>query len=126
MTNEEKTLNKAVDFMQECEQYLHSWCCTRMGKYQPIDTQGVRKILMDMVINGSKNPIKEFREGVENGTIILSTFTFGLSVIISSPSSYSTLAIPLVSYNPGSISLFIFLSKQKYFLFLQKSRKLIT
>ena len=79
MTNEEKTLNKAVDFMQECEQYLHSWCCTRTGKYQPIDTQGVRKILMDMVINGSKNPIKEFREGVENGTIILSTFTFGLS-----------------------------------------------
>lgn len=78
MTESEKKLSKVIDFLQECEQYLHSWCCTRTGKYVTVDTQGVRKILMNMVASGSKNPIREFKEGVENGTIILSTFAFGL------------------------------------------------
>jgi hypothetical protein len=78
MTKGEKELNKVIEFMQECEQYLHSWCCTRNGKYLPVDTQNVRKVLMNIVANGSKNPIKEFKNGIEDGTIILGTFAFGL------------------------------------------------
>ena len=44
MTEAEKELDKAIEFLQECEQYLHSWCCTRTGKYQPVDTRNVRKL----------------------------------------------------------------------------------
>lgn len=79
MTKSEKELNKVIEFLQECEQYLHSWCCTRNGKYLPVSTQGVQTILMDFVFKGSKNPIQEFKDKVEAGDIVLSTYAFALS-----------------------------------------------
>jgi len=78
MTSEEKRVNQVIEFLHECEQYLHSWCCTRAGEYQPFDIQGVRKALMNIVANGSKKPIIDFKKGVEDGTIILRIFTLGL------------------------------------------------
>lgn len=74
MTKSEKELNKAINFLQECEQYLHSWCCTRDGKYFPMNTHDVQTILMDFVFKGSKNPIQEFKDKVEAGDIVLSTY----------------------------------------------------
>ena len=78
MTEAEKELDKAIEFLQECEQYLHSWCCTRNGKYQPVDTRNVRKVLMDMITIGTKSPIKDFKQGVKEGRIIFGTFAVGL------------------------------------------------
>ena len=69
MRNEDKVLENLVTFLQETEQYLHSWCCTRTGKYLPVDMQNVRTVLMELVSNGSKNPITDFKKGIENGTI---------------------------------------------------------
>ena len=68
-----------VDFLIECEKYLHSWVCTRTGKYRPIDTRHVRQILMQEVAEGSKNPIRDFKKKVEDGTILFSTFCICLS-----------------------------------------------
>lgn len=66
-------IDNAVDFIQECVQYLRSWVCTRTGDYEPVDTSRLRDTLMQLVAGGSKNPIHDFKEGVEKGKILLAT-----------------------------------------------------
>ena len=72
-------IDKVVDFLSDCETYLHSWACTRNGKYEMHDTRKIREVLMLLVANGSKNPIRDFKKGVEDGTILFSTYAFALA-----------------------------------------------
>ena len=72
-------IDNVVDFLVECEKYLHSWACTRTGTYKMHDTRKIRDVLMLLVANGSKNPIHDFKKGVEDGTILFSTYAFALA-----------------------------------------------
>ena len=72
-------IDKVVDFLCEVEKYLHSWICTKDGDYKMYDTRKVRQTLMFLVANGSKNPISDFKKGVNDGTILFSICAFALS-----------------------------------------------
>ena len=72
-------IDDVINFLDECQTYLHSWVCTRTGEYKPYDTRSVRKVLMYEVAGGSKNPIADFKKGVEDGSILLSVFAFAFA-----------------------------------------------
>lgn len=65
------TIDKVIDFLSECEKYLHSWACTMTGEYEPLDTRNVREILVCKIADGSKTPIRDFKKGVKDHTISL-------------------------------------------------------
>ena len=71
-------IDNVVDFLNECEKYLHSWLCTKDGKYVPYSTNRVYRVLMELVASGSKNPIADFKKGVNDGTILFSVYAIGL------------------------------------------------
>ena len=71
--------NQAVEFLNECEKYLHSWLCTKDGKYIPYSTNKVYRVLLELVANGSKNPIADFKKGVNDGNILFSVYAIGLA-----------------------------------------------
>lgn len=75
---DEMVLDKVCELLSDCEKYLHSWVCTRTGEYEPMDTRNVRAVLMQLVAGGSKNPIHDFKKGVEEGTILFPTNCVGL------------------------------------------------
>lgn len=75
---DEMVLDKVLEFLEDCEKYLHSWVCTRTGNYEPMDTRKVRDVLMQLVAGGSKNPIRDFKKGVEERTILFPTNCVGL------------------------------------------------
>ena len=72
-------MDKVVDFLADCEKYLHSWACTRTGEYKPINTRATKHILGLLVANGSQNPIEDYKKGVEDGTIMLGTYCIGIT-----------------------------------------------
>lgn len=79
------TLNELIEFMEETVSYLHSWCCVCSGSYRMIDYRGVKlaviSLLGSVTVNGedSRNIINTFKKGYNDGTILLSTYAFGLS-----------------------------------------------
>ena len=68
-----------MNFLSECENYLRSWVYVKTGEYVPYNTTKLHNTLMLLVANGSKNPIRDFKKGFEDGTILMSIFCIGLS-----------------------------------------------
>lgn len=75
-------INKLSELMEETVSYLHSWCCTRNGKYEPVDYRGVKLALISLLSNNvmaskeeSHSVIEEFKDGVINGNVMMSPAT---------------------------------------------------
>lgn len=81
----EDNINQVIELIDDTIHYLHSWVCTREGAYKAIAIDSVKKAFLSLTLGGwstthkvTENPITRFKEGVEDGTIILSTYPFGL------------------------------------------------
>lgn len=78
-------LDEISELMEETVSYLHSWCCIRDGKYRMVDYRGVKLAVITLLGSATANGedshdiIGRFKAGYNDGTIILSTFPFGLS-----------------------------------------------
>lgn len=76
-------IDKLAGLMEETVSYLHSWCCTRDGKYKPVDYRGVKLAVISLLSNNvmaskeqSHNIIDEFKNGVINGSVLVQPATF--------------------------------------------------
>lgn len=73
-----KDVDEVSEFLSECATYLHSWACTREGKYCTKDIGVVTEVFMHFIALGVKDPVQAFKDGVENETIPLTTFQYNI------------------------------------------------
>lgn len=73
-----KDVDEVSEFLSECAAYLHSWACTREGKYCTKDIGAVTEVFMRFIALGAEDPVQAFKDGVENGTILLTTFQYNI------------------------------------------------
>lgn len=80
------TINEIRALMEETVSYLHSWCCTRDGKYHPTNYRHVKMAVISLLGGSavasreeSHGIIDKFKDGVKNGSIMIGTLCFGLS-----------------------------------------------
>ena len=77
--NADVGIDDLVEFLEDVTRYLHSWVCTRIGEYRMCSISDVRKVLqMLMARDIHSDIIKEFKDGVEQGYILIGTMTFGM------------------------------------------------
>ena len=72
-------VNRAIEFMTECESYLHSWLCTQSGEYRPYDYQAVHRVLLMLVATGSTHPIEDFKKTFKEGKLLIGAHAFAFS-----------------------------------------------
>ena len=70
-------LDGEKDFLELLE-YLSSWVKTKDGKYEPVDTTNIKSIIVQLFFDGSEDIIKSFKDGVNSGRILMSTYCIGL------------------------------------------------
>lgn len=70
-------LDREKDFFELLE-YLSSWVRTKDGEYEPVNTTNIKGIIMQLFFDGSEDIIKSFKDGVNSGRILMSTYCIGL------------------------------------------------
>lgn len=75
----EHTAKELIDFMEGITTYLHSWICTKDGEYKPVDKSKVRRAVLLLFAEGTKDVVGVFKKGVEDGTILIGVMPMGLS-----------------------------------------------
>lgn len=73
-----KDADKVLELLSECAAYLHSWACVREGEYCTKDIKAVTDIFMNLIALKPEDPIRAFKDGVENGSILLTTFQYNI------------------------------------------------
>ena len=68
-------------FLNDVIDYLHSWLCTRNGKYMPFDKKLVGNMVMKSLAQGNSviDVINSFKNGVKDGTILIGVLCIGLT-----------------------------------------------
>lgn len=84
-------VDKIAEFVDEMVTYLHSWCCTRNGRYEPVDYRSVKLALISLLNNNvmasreqshkanaafKNGIIDSFKNGIINGNVAVQPATF--------------------------------------------------
>lgn len=64
--------------INEYVRYLSAWCKTRDGKYTPYDLRNLKDELVNIITQGSTEPIKTFKKKFLNREISFPVFCIGL------------------------------------------------
>jgi hypothetical protein len=71
----DKDLKNLIDFLDDVSRYLHSWLCTKDGKYVPYSIDVVRNIFRTVFANewfkSGKNALDAIKERINDGTIVI-------------------------------------------------------
>ena len=66
------SVSDVLKVMQEMVEYLHSWACTRSGRYAMIPINSVKNALISLYMKGGDSDVIEsFKQGVISGAITL-------------------------------------------------------
>lgn len=66
------SVSDILSVMQEMIEYLHSWACTRSGRYAMIPINSVKNALISIYMKGGDSDVIEgFKQGVMSGAITL-------------------------------------------------------
>ncbi len=71
----DKELKNLIDFLDDVSKYIHSWLCTKDGKYVPYSIDGVRNIFRTVFANerfkSGKNALDAIKGWINDGTIVI-------------------------------------------------------
>lgn len=71
----DKDLKRLIDFLDDASRYLHSWLCTKDGKYVPYSIDGVHNIFRTVFASehftSGENPMDAIKGWINDGTIII-------------------------------------------------------
>ena len=67
----EKDIDKIIDFVSECSEYIYDYASSHTGKYTPVDHRGWEEKFL-IIWHKYNFDLRKIKENIDNGTIIIS------------------------------------------------------
>ena len=63
-------IDKVIDFISECAEYIYDYASTYTGKYTPVDHRGWEEKFL-LIYHKYKFDIRKIKEDIDNGIILI-------------------------------------------------------